>query len=565
MTATMREATASSPLDRTQPSAASAPGKPGSASAERERLLGVDAARGVALLGMIAVHSLYESDEAGRPTWSFLIFGGRAAAAFAVLAGIGIAFTTGRRQVPLAAGRHTAMALGARALLIGAIGLALGYTDPGLGQVILPYYAVMFLLVIPLVFLPNWAIAAIGVASAVGMPALSHVLRPHLPKPSLVNPTVGHIFDQPVGLLTELSLTGFYPALPWMTYLCAGLVIGRLDLTQAKVAVRLLATGSILAALASATSSILLNQFGGRAHIHAAQSASGLTPDETAVLLTHGGNGTSPTSTWWWLAVDAPHTNTPFSLLSTTGSAIGLLGVVLLASRITRPLLRRLARIVLVPLAGVGAMTLTLYTAHLIFINSEWDSYAPTTGCLIQVATALLIGLTARVTVGRGPLEGLVTAVANRFHGAHRPSVRDAAEPSLPTSEPSLPTAEPSLPISEPSPPTAEPSRAKPRLQAAEPKLGTNAESALNGRPAAAEPPQRRPVRDVTPANSHARPASLNDHTDARSGSPDDHTDAQPASPDDSATRSHNLAIEIVIDPPGQVRLLIKGDQISTA
>lgn len=43
------------------------------------------------------------------------------------------------------------------------------------------------------------------------------------------------------------------------------------------------------------------------------------------------------------------------------------------------------------------------------------------------------------------------------------------------------------------------------------------------------------------------------------------HTDAQPASPDDSATRSHNLAIEIVIDPPGQVRLLIKGDQISTA
>jgi uncharacterized membrane protein len=51
------------------------------------RLVGVDTARGIALIGMIAVHSLYESDTAGKATWSFAIFGGRAAATFAVLSG----------------------------------------------------------------------------------------------------------------------------------------------------------------------------------------------------------------------------------------------------------------------------------------------------------------------------------------------------------------------------------------------------------------------------------------------------------------------------------------------
>jgi uncharacterized membrane protein len=377
--------------------------------------MGVDATRGLALLGMMAVHSLYESDAAGHPTWSFAIFGGRAAATFAVLAGVGIAFLTGRQRVHRTAGPATIATLGVRALIIGVIGLALGYGDPELATVILSYYAVMFVLAIPLVFLPTRAVAMIGLAVAVGMPALSHILRSHLPKPTLDNPTVGYLVHDPVGLFTELLITGLYPALPWMAYLCAGLVIGRLTLTRMRVAIGLLATGTALATAASVVSSILLNRYGGLAHIWAAQPGSGLTARETTDLLMLGADGTTPTSTWWWLTVNGPHTGTPFDLLGTTANAIALLGLMLLAGHVTHPVaVRRLITVVQTPLAAAGSLTLSFYAAHIMFVNSDYDTYSATTGWLVQVATVLLVGLAWRSTIGRGPLEGLVAALSTR-------------------------------------------------------------------------------------------------------------------------------------------------------
>ena len=86
-----------------------------------------------------------------------------------MLAGVGIAFLTGRRRVSL--GRpagEAAASLVARALVVGAIGLALGYTDPEIATVILPYYAVLFLIAVPLVLLPTPALVALGPAVAAG-------------------------------------------------------------------------------------------------------------------------------------------------------------------------------------------------------------------------------------------------------------------------------------------------------------------------------------------------------------------------------------------------------------
>ncbi|MER7442459.1 heparan-alpha-glucosaminide N-acetyltransferase domain-containing protein [Micromonospora avicenniae] len=378
----------------------------------RARLLGVDAARGVALLTMIAVHSLPESDAAGRPTWWFTAFAGRSSAAFAVLAGVGIAFLTERRRVRPAAGSGIVAALVVRALAIGAIGLALGYTDASLAAVILPSYAVMFLLAIPLVFLPTWLVAVTGVVVAAGASALYHVLPP-LPEPSYENPAFAHLLDNPVALLTELSLTGEYPAVAWLAYLCAGLVIGRLTLTRMRVILGMLATGVALAATALVASSILLNRYGGLQQINLTQPKSGLDATETAELLRFGGDGNTPTSTWWWLAVDSPHTSTPPDLVGTTGTAIALIALMLLAGRVARPLLRRAVSVLLVPLAAAGGMTLTLYTGHIMFINSNVDSFAPVPGYLAQVVVILLFATAWWATAGRGPLEGLVT-VATR-------------------------------------------------------------------------------------------------------------------------------------------------------
>jgi hypothetical protein len=113
--------------------------------------------------------------------------------------------------------------------------------------------------------------------------------------------------------------------------------------------------------------------------------------------------------------VNAPHTSTPFDLMGTTGAATALLGAMLLLGHVTAPpVLRRMIAIGMAPLAAAGSMTLTLYTAHIAFINSDYDTYNPTTGYLLEVATALLIGLAWRATAGRGPLETLVTALATR-------------------------------------------------------------------------------------------------------------------------------------------------------
>ncbi len=378
------------------------------------RLAGVDATRGIALLGMIAVHALYESNSAGEATWSFAIFGGRAAATFAVLSGVGIAFTTERRRVRLAAAQGTIVAMITRTLVIGTVGLALGYCDAALGVVILPYYAVLFLLAIPLVFLPTWAVAAVGVLVAGGAPMLTHVLLPHLPVPTPDNPTVGYLVHHPLELLSELSITGEYPALPWSAYVCAGLVIGRLTLSKRQVAIGLLGTGLVLAFGAAIASATLLNRYGGLAHIWAAQQGSPLTIPKTTEMLILGGDGTTPTSTWWWLAVDAPHTSSPSDLVGTTGAATALLGAMLLLGHIAASPVRRVIAVGMAPLAAAGSMTLTLYTAHIAFINSDYDTYGPTNGYLLQIAAALLVGLAWRATAGRGPLEALVSTLATR-------------------------------------------------------------------------------------------------------------------------------------------------------
>ena len=318
------------------------------------RLTGVDAARGVALLGMMAVHALIDVRRAGRPTVIFSLSAGRSAAVFAVLAGVGIAFLTGRRRVAL--GRpagEAAASLVARALVIGAIGLALGYTDPEIATVILPYYAVLFLIAVPLVLLPTPVLAVLGPAVAVGMPFLSHHLRMSLPLPDVGNHSFVDLVTNPLGMLTELTLTGEYPALPWTAYLCVGIVVGRLRLSSPKVAASLLAVGAAVAAGAVAASQWLLGPIGGYAQIQAAGTGWPDVPVEE--ILEFGADGVTPTTSIWWLAVRSPHTGTPCDLLHTTGTAVALVGALLLLGHVTAPVLARTVTVVLGPLAPAVA------------------------------------------------------------------------------------------------------------------------------------------------------------------------------------------------------------------
>ncbi len=386
---------------------------PSSSGTKKHRLIGIDVSRGLALLGMMAVHALIPFDEDFNPNWVSHIATGNASAVFALLAGVGLSLTSGRAAVPWSKASTTAASIMGRAAAIGLIGLLLGYTDAGIAGVILPYYAVMFLLAIPLVFLRTPTLVVVGIFAAVVVPVLSQLVRPALPRPTLANPNFPYLFHHPLDQLSELLLTGAYPALPWVSYICAGLIVGRLALSSLAVARRMLIFGAALAVAAASASWYLLGPLGGRAALRvAAPGPLNLDGDTVDDLLVFGFDGTTPSGSWWWLATSAPHAATPLDLLRTIGIAVAVVGAMLLLGHITAPTLQRVIHLVTAPLAAAGSMTLTLFTAHIVFMNSSLDQFDPVGGYLFQVAAVLLFALGWRQAVGRGPLETAVTAAA---------------------------------------------------------------------------------------------------------------------------------------------------------
>ncbi len=381
------------------------------------RLVGIDAARGVALFGMMAVHNIAATDGEGQTSLAWTLSAGKSAALFAVLAGVGVAFASGRRQRPTARTWPAfASALLVRALLIGAVGLLLGSVVPSdFAAVILPYYALLFVFAIPLLSLPTRALLALAAVIAVGMPVLSHLLRAGTDVPETVpNLTFGALFDAPGETLRLLTLTGVYPALPWMAYLCVGLAVGRMLLTSRRTVALITLTGAGLAVAAQVLSWLLLDVLGGRAELEAVASES-MSSDDIARVLSTGWAGTTPTDTGWWLATVAPHSTTPLDLVFTIGLSLAVLGCAILVGRTTTALLR--------PLAAAGSMTLTLYSLHLVLLS--WSVMPGNlAGWLIQIALVVAFALVWSRFHARGPLEEIVADAT----GAVRRTVQSAID-----------------------------------------------------------------------------------------------------------------------------------------
>lgn len=360
---------------------------------------------------MVATHVLPLQADDGSRTWTAVLFDGRASALFAVLAGVTLALAsggarpvTGRDRAGVAAG------LAVRAALIAALGLALGLLDSGVA-VILTYYGVLFCLGLPFLALRAPALLATAAAWAVAAPVLSHVVRPDLPPRGYDNPTFGQLRDDPGGLLAELTFTGYYPVVPWLAYLLLGMAIGRLDLRRIGTAARVAIAGFAMTVLAPVASTWLTGRPGIRADLRQAVDAAttpGLIPGDLRRSLEQGLYGATPTDTWAWLAVANPHTATPLDLVRTGGSALLVIGLALLATRLAP----RVWQVVF----GAGAMTLTLYSLHVVLLGrGVWtgESLDPGEDYLRQIGLLLALGAVAGAARRRGPLEAVV-AVAGR-------------------------------------------------------------------------------------------------------------------------------------------------------
>lgn len=346
------------------------------------RLVGLDVARCLALLGMVATHVLDARTPDGEVATAQLLAGGRASALFAVLAGVSLALMT---REPLR-GRPLALrsaGIAGRAVLIALLGLLLGGLDSGVA-VILTYYGVLFVLGLPFTVLRLRSLVPLTVGWVVVAPAVSHLVRPHLPERGFDSPSFEQLAD-PGQLASELLLTGYYPVVPWLAYLLAGIALGRLDLRDTSLLGALALGGLGTAVLATRVSGALVDP------AVASENATGMY-------------GTTPADgDWDWLLVVAPHSATPFDLAQTIGSAVLVICACLLLER----LLPRAVTAVLAVVLGAGAATLTLYSLHVVMLTPQvWPEEEPS-AYASHVVVLLALGAVLRLLRRRGPLEAV--------------------------------------------------------------------------------------------------------------------------------------------------------------
>ena len=348
----------------------------GSAKAAAPRLFGVDAARGLALLGMFVAHTLFVGGEK--------IVDGRSAILFATVAGVSLGLLSGRAHPPDGRERvQPRLVILARGVALVVIGVALTTVLQPPIAVILDFYGFGFLVLLSVLFLPRAVLAVIGVLVAVVAP----------PVVSLITGAVA--FEQvpePLQLFARWLFYGEYPMLVWFAYLLAGLVLARSDLGKRSTALLAIVAGSLSAVLGY-----------GAAH---------LIPGVTA----------------------AAHSDTTAEVFGSGGVAVAVIGILSLldssaagtiGDRVTRVL-----RFVLAPLAAAGAMALTLYTAHAILLTivraaveqqGRWqmpDWVLPT-----LIIGSLVIAPLWRRFIGTGPLEALLRAFARLVSRSPRPKV----------------------------------------------------------------------------------------------------------------------------------------------
>ncbi|MFE4195481.1 heparan-alpha-glucosaminide N-acetyltransferase domain-containing protein [Paenarthrobacter sp. NPDC056912] len=388
------------------------------------RLTGIDAARGAALLGMMATHLMptFGPSPSWDPTFVGLVFSGRSAALFAVLAGIGLALSTGKQEPRSGKDLWAARSgVSMRALVIAVVGLTLGALDVNIA-VILVHYAVLFLCILPFLGLRLKALCFWAVGWVVASPVVAFLVRPFLldatPPLQLGHNPSGEDLETPGRLVADLFFTGYYPVFQWISYLLIGLAIGRLALTTAKVQLLLLTCGTAVAAVAKITGTLAMEAWGGRAALESLPGTRGY-PLES--MLQVNLTGLQQVDSWWWLATAAPHAGTTLDLLHTSGVAAAIVGLFLLLGRLAEK-----AKVnFLLVLSGPGAMTLSLYSAHVWVVSGFTNQPLPAgwtdeSVYWTQALAAVGIGVCFALLRRRGPLEWLAHQASTL--GSYRPA-----------------------------------------------------------------------------------------------------------------------------------------------
>ncbi|MGW4246984.1 DUF418 domain-containing protein [Nocardia sp. NPDC004722] len=358
------------------------------------RLIAVDAARGIAVLGMIVAQvgvsgQLRWED---RASWLALAYG-RSSVLLAMLAGLSLALISGRTR-PMLGQAMVAVRLRIvmRAFLLFVLGGLLVALGTGI-QVILQAYSVLFVCCLPFLGWSPRRLLKLAACCALIAPVLNIWLAGMMLKDcdwAAVHCGGGHF--------AEWMVTGTYPATIWITFALTGLALGRSDLANRVVQIRMMVAGAVMA-LAGYGSAWLI--------------VSALHLEDLDFR-------------WIRLASAEPHVGSSFEVAGSLGLAIAVLGVLLFMVDPWGGVLR--------PIAAVGMVPLTVYSAHIVAIRLIGSNdEASGNGLLVTFLLVTVVFSAIWVFVfGRGPLERLVTWISNRaaMSPDSPPSLRGAPGPN---------------------------------------------------------------------------------------------------------------------------------------
>ncbi|MRX43471.1 DUF418 domain-containing protein [Agromyces kandeliae] len=343
------------------------------------RITGVDAARGIALLGMFVAH-VAPAVESAQVAELIAIADERPRLLFALTAGVGLGLLTGATRPRTADRGELRRQVAIRAVILILIGLIVIAELRPLVIVILDVYGIAFLAMLPLLFLSARVALAAGAVSLAVTPAVAALAER--------DPAVRAAASGDAGIVVEWFITGAYPVIIWVPVMLIGLGLARLDVA-ASATVRWYALVGVLAAAVCLpiTASMPENQVLG-----------------------------ADTAADWVIPVRAS-----LETVGNVGAGLGVLAGAVAVTALAVAPVRRAASTLLSPITAMGAMPLTIYTGQLVVLSLS-KRVGPG-GVATDDSWGLLIGLIVgsmafawlwRRYVGRGPLEVLLRAASGR-------------------------------------------------------------------------------------------------------------------------------------------------------
>ncbi|MFB2554739.1 DUF418 domain-containing protein [Herbiconiux liangxiaofengii] len=336
------------------------------------RLVGLDAARGLALLGMLAAHTVPEGD--AEAVWD-----GRSSILFATIAGVSLGLLSAGARRPRRGDRgRVARIVALRGVALVLLGMLLTFLQTPIA-IILDTYGFLFVVALPLLYAPRWVVAAVAALATFGGPWAVDAIS------TAIDNATGPVetaLDGPWAYFPVRWLIDAYPAPVWLAYLAIGILIARSDVRRRHTQFALVGVGGLAAVLgytlAAAVATPVL------AH-----------DDSTAEVIASGGVAAAVIGLLLWLC-DSPTVRSP---------------------------VQRAARLVLSPLAAAGSLPLTLYTIQIlvIFVVVETVDYAggwlgwQTVPLFFALAIpSLALAWVYRRRFTQGPLEWLLSRITTQ-------------------------------------------------------------------------------------------------------------------------------------------------------